>query len=66
MKKDKEEILSRREFFQKAVQKTLPIMGVLMFGQILNSCGDNLELSKALNSESQGSGGSGNGGGGIR
>ena len=48
MKKDKDEIISRREFFQKAVQKTLPIMGVLMFGQILSSCGDNLELSEAL------------------
>ena len=48
MKKDNDEILSRREFFQKTVQKTLPIMGVFMFGQFLTSCGDNLALGSAL------------------
>lgn len=57
-----DELLSRREFFQKAVEKTLPIIGFVALGNLLQACGDNLDLSSSLSSiGSGGSGGSGNG-----
>lgn len=57
----KQEILNRRQFFQKAVERTLPIIGFVSLGSMLQSCGDNLELSDSL-SNSNGDAGSGNSG----
>ena len=58
----KQEILNRRQFFQKAMERTLPIIGFVSLGSGLLSCGDSLELSGG-SSDSNGSGGSGNSGG---
>lgn len=58
-----DELLSRREFFQKAVEKTLPIIGFLALGNFLQACGDNLQLSGSLANNGGGTGGTGNSGG---
>lgn len=37
----KEELQSRRQFFKRAAKGTLPILGVMVFGNVLlSSCGD--------------------------
>ena len=39
MKKENEELKSRREFFKKAAKSTLPILGTVVFSQmLLTSC----------------------------
>lgn len=39
--KEKDPIVSRREFFKKAAKTIVPILGVMTFGPtLLNSCGD--------------------------
>lgn len=34
----KEELHSRREFFKETAKKTLPFLGIIALGPILNSC----------------------------
>ena len=39
MENKKEEIINRRDFFKKSVQKTLPILGMVVLGSnVLTSC----------------------------
>ncbi len=69
MKSKTEEMISRRRFFQKVSQRTLPILGVMAFGQVFSSCDDNLKLIQKLegvgNGTDNGSDNGINGGSGI-
>lgn len=38
MKKQNEELQSRRDFFKKTAQRALPFLGVMAFGSLLTSC----------------------------
>lgn len=53
-----QELINRRQFFQKAIEKTLPIIGFVALGNLLQACGDQLQLSNSL-SNSTGSGNTG-------
>ena len=47
MKKQKDKLLSRREFFKRTAQKTLPFMAALSLPSFLFSCGDDDPINNA-------------------
>jgi len=58
--KEKDEIITRRDFFKKSAQKTLPILGIVALGGSLKSC---MEIDNDDVKAKSGGGGGGGGGG---